>query len=63
MYRTVALAVAMCGATLATQAMACETPQDARQEIGEAGWINDPAAISKFQGRIGSEAAVQDLTI
>ena len=63
MYRTVAVAVAMCGATLATRAMACEAPQDARQEICEAGRINDPAAITEFQERIGSEAAVHDLTI
>ena len=58
MYRTVAVAVAMCGATLATQAMACETARSPEEQICEER-AEISAAVAKFQSQISGEPAHQ----
>jgi hypothetical protein len=63
MFRTVAVAVAMCGATLATRAMACEAHRASEQEVCQSERINDPAAVAEFQGRISSGAAEHELAV
>ena len=57
MFRTVAGAVARCGATLATRAMACETAQSPEERVCQQQAENS-AAIVKFQKRIRGQAAV-----
>ena len=62
MFRTVAVAVAMCGATLATQAMACETAQSPEVRVCRA-QAEKSAAFAKFQVQIGSDAAVHQVAV
>ena len=57
MVRTVAVAMAMCGATLATQAMACETARSPEERVCQAQAENS-AAVAKFQKRIRGQAAI-----
>ncbi len=57
MFRTVAVAVTMCGATLATQAMACETALSPEEQVCRAQAENS-AAVAKFQKRISGQAAI-----
>jgi hypothetical protein len=57
MFRTVAVAVAMCGATLATRAMACETTRSPEVRVCQAQAENS-AAVAKFQKRIRGQAAI-----
>ena len=57
MVRTVAVAMAMCGATLATQAMACETARSPEDRVCQAQAENS-AAVAKFQKRIRGQAAI-----
>ena len=62
MFRTVGVAVAMCSATLATQAFACETARSPEEQVCRAK-AEKSAAVAKFQAQISSEAAVHELTI
>ncbi|MCL6698105.1 hypothetical protein LZ496_04805 [Sphingomonas sp. NSE70-1] len=62
MFRTIGVAVAMCGATLATQAFACETARSPEEQVCKARAENS-AAVAKFQAQISSDAAVHELTI
>ena len=57
MFRTVAVAMAMCSATLATQALACETALSPEDRVCQAQAENS-AAIAKFQKRIRGDAAL-----
>ena len=57
MFRTVAVAMAMCGATLATQAMACETARNQEERVCQAQAENS-AAVAKFQKRLRGKPAV-----
>ena len=57
MVRTVAVAMAMCGATLATKAMACETARSPEDRVCQAQAENS-AAVAKFQKRIRGQAAI-----
>ena len=57
MYRTVAVAVTMCGATLATQAMACETARTQEELVCQAQAENS-AAVAKFQKQIRGKPAI-----
>jgi hypothetical protein len=62
MFRTVAVAMAMCGATLATQAMACETARSPEERLCRAQAENS-AAVAKFQAKISGDAAVHQLAV
>ena len=62
MFRTVAVAVAMCGATLATQAMACERGRSPEVQLCRAQAENS-AAVAKFQSQISRDAAVHELAV
>lgn len=62
MFRTVGVAVAMCSATLATQAFACETTLSPEEQVCQA-HAEKSAAVVKFQAQISSDAAVHELTI
>ena len=57
MFRTVAVAMAMCGATLATQAMASETARSPEEQVCRA-QAENAAAVAKFQKRIRGQAAI-----
>ena len=57
MVRTVAVAMAMCGATLATQAMACETARSPEERVCQA-QVENSAAVATFQQRIRGQAAI-----
>lgn len=57
MFRTVGVAVAMCGATLATQAMACETARSPEERVCQAQAENS-VAVAKFQKQIRGDAAI-----
>ena len=57
MFRTVAVAMAMCGATLATQAMACETARTQKERVCQAQAENS-AAVAKFQKQLRGKPAV-----
>lgn len=57
MFRTVAVAMAMCGATLATQAMACETALSPEEQRCQA-QVEKTAAVAKFQKQIRGDAAI-----
>ena len=61
--RKVALAIVLCGTTLATQAMACDSARAASEEGCRDNSINEPKAIAEFQGRIRGEAALHQLTL
>jgi hypothetical protein len=52
MFRTVMVAVAMCSATLATQAIACSAAPASEDRVCQAQAENS-VAIVKFQKRIG----------
>ena len=58
MFRTVGVAVAMCSATLATQAMACETARSPEERVCQAEMAENSDAIVKFQKQIRGESAV-----
>ena len=58
MFRTVGVAVAMCSATLATQAIACGSVPTEQDRVCQAQAENF-AAVAKLQKQIGGEAAVQ----
>ena len=62
MFRTVAVAVAMCGVTLAPRAMACETARTPEERVCQA-QAEKSAAISKFQAQINGDAAVHELAV
>ena len=57
MFRTVAVAVAMCSATLATQAFACGTAPSPEERVCQAQAENS-VAIAKFQKQIRGDAAI-----
>jgi len=57
MFRTVGVAVAMCGATLATQAMACETARTPEERVCQAQAENS-VAVAKFQKQIRGYPAI-----
>ena len=57
MFRTVAVAVAMCSATLATQAIACETAPSSEERVCQAE-IENSVAVAKFQKQIRGDAAI-----
>lgn len=59
MFRTVGVAVAMCSATLATQAMACETARSAEERVCQGDLAQNSNAILKFQKQIRGESAIQ----
>lgn len=58
--RKVALAITLCGVTLATQAMACDSARAASDKRCEAR-INEQKALVEFQGRIGGKAPIHSL--
>ena len=58
MFRTVGVAVAMCGATLASQAMACETARSQEERVYQRDLAQNSAAVLKFQKQIRGEAAI-----
>ena len=60
MFRTVAVAVAMCSATLATQAIACETAPSPEERVCQA-QIENSVAVAKFQKQISGHAAANVL--
>ena len=62
MFRTLAVAMAMCSATLATQAFACETARSPEDRVCQAQAANS-AAVAKFQAQISSDAAVHELAV
>jgi hypothetical protein len=62
MFRTVAVAVAMCSATLATQAYACGTVPAPEDRVCQAQAENS-AAVVKFQAQISSDAAVHEIAL
>ena len=62
MFRTVAVAMAMCGATLATQAMACETARSAEEQLCQEQAENS-LAVAKFQARISGNSAVHKIAV
>jgi hypothetical protein len=59
MFRTVGVAVAMCSATLATQAMACETARSAEERVCQGELAQNSDAVLKFQKQISGDAAIQ----
>lgn len=62
MFRTVGVAVAMCSATLATQAFAGETARSAQEQVCKA-QAEKSAAVAKFQAQISGDAAVHQLSL
>ena len=58
--RKVALAITLCGVTLATQAMACDSARAASEERCQAR-LNEQKALAEFQGRIAGKAPVHTL--
>jgi len=58
--RKVTLAITLCGVTLATQAMACDSARAASDGACQAR-INEQKALAEFQGRIGGKAALHPL--
>ena len=62
MFRTVVVAVAMCSATLATRAFACESAPSAEDRVCQAQAENS-AAVTKFQAQISSDAAAHELAV
>ena len=58
MFRTVGVAVAMCGATLATQAMACGTSRSKEERVCQGEMAETSAAVTKFQKQISGEPAI-----
>jgi hypothetical protein len=57
MFWTVAVAMAMCGATLATQAFACGTARSPEERVCQA-QAENAVAVAKFQKRIRGKAAI-----
>ena len=57
MFRTVGVAVAMCGATLATQAMACEAARSPEERVCQA-QVENSVAVAKFQKQIRGDPAI-----
>ncbi|HVJ70485.1 MAG TPA: hypothetical protein VM531_03080 [Sphingomicrobium sp.] len=58
MFRTIGVAVAMCGATLATQAMACEPARAQEDRVCRGELAENSAAVVKFQKQIRGDAAI-----
>jgi hypothetical protein len=56
MFRTIGVAVAMCGATLATQAMACAPARAQEEKVCQMAENSD--AVVKFQKQIAGDAAI-----
>ena len=58
MFRTVGVAVAMCGATLATQAMACETARSPQERVCQGELAENSAAVAKLQKQLRGHAPI-----